>query len=120
MTGHPEQAIDRFQEAVAGSKDDRVISWSHIYLGRMLDLDCKRDAAVAEYKLALQHRDGQQDTRMAAEHGLKSAYAVNGHSCRQDDANESPASAPPILRPHRHNLLLNRSKARTNGREKGN
>ncbi|HUY94808.1 MAG TPA: hypothetical protein VMU71_05900 [Terracidiphilus sp.] len=94
MTGHPDDAIDRFQEAVANSKDPRVIAWSHIYLGRMLDLDCKRDAAVAEYKLAYDHRDGQQDTRLAAERGLKTAYAVNGHSCQQDDADESPTATP--------------------------
>ncbi len=94
MTGHPEQAIDRFQETLATSKDARLIAWSHIYLGRMLDLDCKRDAAVAEYKLAYDHRDGQQDTRLAAERGLKAAYAVNGHSCQQDDADEAPEAAP--------------------------
>jgi hypothetical protein len=60
----------------------------------MLDLDCKRDAAVSEYKLALEHRDGEQDTRLAAERGIKSAYAVKGHSCQEDDANDGPASAP--------------------------
>ncbi|HWE85109.1 MAG TPA: hypothetical protein VG267_09205 [Terracidiphilus sp.] len=94
MTGHPDEAIDRFQETLAQSKDARLVSWSHIYLGRMLDLDCKRDAAVSEYKLALDHRDGQQDTRLAAEHGVKTAYAVKGHSCQEDNANEAPGTAP--------------------------
>ena len=36
--------------------------------------------AVAEYKQALENRDGQQDTRLAAERGVKAAYAVKGHS----------------------------------------
>ena len=94
MTGHPDEAIDRFQETLAGSKDSRLIAWSHIYLGRMLDLDCKRDAAVTEYKAAYDHRDGQQDTRLAAERGLKAAYAVNGHSCQEDDADETPGTTP--------------------------
>jgi len=94
MTGHPEDAINRFQDTLAGSKDPRLIAWSHIYLGRMLDLDCKRDAAVAEYKLASENRDGQQDTRLAAERGLKTAYAVKGHSCQDDDADEAPANPP--------------------------
>lgn len=94
MTGHPDEAIDRFQETLATSKDARLIAWSHIYLGRMLDLDCKRDAALSEYKLALDHRDGQQDTRLAAERGVKTAYAVKGHSCQEDDADETPGAAP--------------------------
>ena len=50
----------------------------------MLDLDCKRDQALAEYQEALKTRDGQQDTRLAAERGVKTAYAVNGHSCDED------------------------------------
>lgn len=94
MTGHPDEAIDHFQETLAASKDARLIAWSHIYLGRMLDLDCKRDAAVSEYKLALDHRDGQQDTRLAAERGVKTAYAVKGHSCQEDNADDAPGTAP--------------------------
>ena len=53
LTGHPDQAIDGFQRTLAASKDPRLLSWSHIYLGRMLDLDCKRDQALAEYQAAL-------------------------------------------------------------------
>ena len=60
----------------------------------MLDLECKRDQAVSEYKLALETRDGQQDTRLAAERGVKTAYAVNGHSCEEDDADDEPGPAP--------------------------
>jgi hypothetical protein len=68
------------------------VAWSHIYLGRMLDLDCKRDEAVSEYKAALDSRDGQQDTRLAAERGVKKAYAVNGHSCDEDADGDAPAA----------------------------
>ncbi|MGB7548132.1 MAG: tetratricopeptide repeat protein, partial [Terracidiphilus sp.] len=53
LAGHPEEAIDRFQKTLATSREPRLLAWSHIYLGRMLDLDCKRDAALAEYKEAL-------------------------------------------------------------------
>ncbi len=95
LTGHPDQAIEEFQRTLATSKDPRLISWSHIYLGRMLDLDCKRDEALAEYKEALKTRDGQLDTRLSAERGIKAAYAVNGHSCEEDaDDTGSPAPAP--------------------------
>jgi len=94
MTGHPEQAIDEFQKTLATSKEPRLLAWSHIYLGRMLDLDCKRDEAVSEYKLALKTRDGQQDTRLAAERGAKAAYAVQGHSC-DEDADAGPPDPGP-------------------------
>jgi hypothetical protein len=99
LMGHPEQAIDGFQKTLAASKDPRLLSWSHIYLGRMLDLDCKRDQALAEYQEALKTRDGQQDTRLAAERGVKTAYAVKGHSCDEDGGDDSPASAPDKLAP---------------------
>jgi tetratricopeptide (TPR) repeat protein len=94
LTGHPEDAINDFQRTLATSKEPRLLAWSHIYLGRMLDLDCKRDQAVSEYQAALQARDGQQDTRLAAERGVKAAYAVHGHSCDEDDADDPNGSSP--------------------------
>ncbi len=95
MSGHPEQAIDDFQKTLATSKEQRLLAWSHIYLGRMLDLDCKRDQALSEYKLALTVRDGQEDTRLAAERGVKSAYSVNGHTCDEDADDDTPGSLAP-------------------------
>jgi tetratricopeptide (TPR) repeat protein len=95
MTGHPEQAIEDFQKTLATSKEQRLLAWSHIYLGRMLDLDCKRDEAMSEYKLALTVRDGREDTRLAAERGVKNAYSVNGHTCDEDADEVSPSPVPP-------------------------
>ncbi|MGA3343703.1 MAG: hypothetical protein ABSC76_02440 [Terracidiphilus sp.] len=97
LTGQPRQAIDGFQRTLATSKDPRLLSWSHIYLGRMLDLDCKRDQALAEYQQALKVRDGLQDTRLAAERGVKTAYAVKGHSCEEESDDDAPV--PPPLKP---------------------
>ncbi len=94
MSGHPEQAIDDFQKTLATTKEQRLKAWSHIYLGRMLDLDCKRDQALSEYKLALTVRDGREDTRLAAERGVKNAYSVNGHTC-DEDADDTPGPVPP-------------------------
>ena len=67
----------------------------------MLDLDCKRDEALAEYQEALKTRDGQQDTRLAAERGVKTAYAVKGHSCDEDagDGAPAPGAGPAPLKP---------------------
>jgi hypothetical protein len=52
---------------------------------------------VAEYKLALENRDGQQDTRLAAERGVKTAYLPKGASCSDDDTPpaDGPAGANP-------------------------
>ncbi len=91
MGGRPEEAFNEFQKTLTTTKDNRLLAWSHIYMGRMLDLECKRDEAVSEYKEALTVRDGQQDTRLAAERGVKKAYAVNGHSCDEDADGDEPA-----------------------------
>jgi tetratricopeptide (TPR) repeat protein len=98
MTGHPDVAIDDFQKTLASSNEQRLLAWSHIYLGRMLDLDCKRDEAVAEYKQALTVRDGREDTLVAAERGVKGPYSVNGHTC-ENDADDQPPSNPPAGKP---------------------
>jgi hypothetical protein len=68
-------AVQDFNEAVKVSHDLRTIAWSHIYLGRLDDLQGDRTAAVAEYQAAMLSRDGRQDTSQAAQAGLKSPFA---------------------------------------------
>ena len=111
VTGHPDVAISDFQKTIATSKEPRLLAWSHIYLGRMLDLDCNRDQAVTEYQAALAARDGQQDTRLAAERGVKTAYAVKGHSCEDDadDTGPAPPAKPVPPSAKAHNSLSRRS-----------
>jgi hypothetical protein len=62
----------------------------------MLDLECKRDDALAEYKDALAVRDGQLDTRLAAERGVKAAYVQRGHEhdCDADAGDDAPGATP--------------------------
>jgi len=76
------------------SKEPRLVAWSHIYLERMLDLECKRNETINEYQQALANRNRQQDTRLAAERGVKAAYAVKGHSC-EEDADGPDVGQPP-------------------------
>ncbi|HVU46014.1 MAG TPA: tetratricopeptide repeat protein [Terracidiphilus sp.] len=94
LTQQPDQAVDEFQKTLATSKQQRLLAWSHIYLGRMLDLQCNRDAALAEYKEALVVRDGEQDTRIAAERGIKAPYTVKGQACDDDDSGDDKSPAP--------------------------
>lgn len=76
MNGKMNDAQTAFRQAVTSSQDARTVAWSHIYLGRILDVEGQRSQAVAEYKAALASRDGQPDTKQAAETGLKQPFAL--------------------------------------------
>ncbi|HZD32946.1 MAG TPA: hypothetical protein VE779_14950 [Candidatus Angelobacter sp.] len=74
MSGNMQDAKDDFGKAVESAKEPRIVAWSHIYLGRILDLQDEREAAVEQYKAALTAGDSSADTRAAAERGLQSPY----------------------------------------------
>ncbi|MGO9519226.1 MAG: hypothetical protein ACLPND_19505 [Candidatus Korobacteraceae bacterium] len=74
MSGNMQGAQDNFQKALDSAADPRVAAWCHIYLGRILDLQEERDAAIAQYKAALNTGDSSPDTKNAAERGLKEPY----------------------------------------------
>jgi hypothetical protein len=86
-----------FEETLRLSKDPRMLAWSHIYLGRIYDIQDQRDQAVNEYRAALTVRDGQADTRMAAEKGLKQPYAVPQQVHTEPAADDD---TPPEAQPH--------------------
>jgi hypothetical protein len=105
MQRNVDDARRYFEETVRLGKDPRLLAWSHIYLGRMDDLEHSRDEAVAQYQQALVTRDGQLDTKEAAEHGLKEPYGPPaGVRQQQDDSDDesqpakdkspAPATAP--------------------------
>ena len=50
--------------------DSRMLAWSHIYLGRIFDIQQNRDVAMEHYRAALAAGDPSADTRAAAERGL--------------------------------------------------
>lgn len=78
MSGRPQQAMDGFEATLKSSTDPRTLAWSHIYLGRLYDSmrEPNRDKAIAEYKAALTVRDAKPDTRLAAEKGIKTPFAL--------------------------------------------
>ena len=67
-------ARDNFQKAIAEAKDPKVIGWSHVYLGRILDLKEDREAALVEYQAALTTSAELPEIKAAAEHGIAQAY----------------------------------------------
>ncbi len=63
-----------FERTLAVAREPRLVAWSHIYLGRIFDLQDKRESAVQHYRAALAAGDTTPDTRAAAERGLKEPY----------------------------------------------
>jgi tetratricopeptide (TPR) repeat protein len=66
-------ARDNFQKAIQEAKDPTVVGWSHVYLGRILDLKEDRDAAIVEYRAALSS-GSVPEIKAAAEKGIEHAY----------------------------------------------
>lgn len=106
MQGKMEDAEKNFNETIRLSKDPRLVAWSHIYLGRIHDIRDERDEALVEYKTALTVRDGQPDTKAAAEKGLQQPFAPPKSAQRDadsdDDASSSaqPNGQAPAAQPH--------------------
>jgi tetratricopeptide (TPR) repeat protein len=63
-----------FERAIESAHDPRTLAWSHIYLGRILDIQEQRDTAVTHYRAALNAGDPTPDTKTAAEKGLATPY----------------------------------------------
>jgi tetratricopeptide (TPR) repeat protein len=67
-------AQDNFQKAIAATQDPKVVGWSHVYLGRILDMKEDREAALQEYRAALNAGGELPEVKAAAERGLAQAY----------------------------------------------
>jgi Domain of unknown function (DUF4932) len=67
-------AADGFQKAIQATRDPKVAGWSHVYLGRILDMKEDREAAMNEYRAALTVGAGLPEVKAAAERGLEKAY----------------------------------------------
>jgi len=76
MQREPDEAIAHFNEALKTSKDPRTLAWSHIYLGRLYDVQANRPKALDEYKAALSTRDSLPDTKIAAQTGLSKPFST--------------------------------------------
>lgn len=101
MNGKMDDAEAAFRGTLTASKNPRMLAWAHIFLGRIKDVEQDRDGAIAEYKAALTVRDGQPDTKEAAEAGLKKPFALPHQ--REDDSSSQaapPSSAPQGSQPH--------------------
>lgn len=94
LQGKPDQARELFNKVIAaaqnplagsGAKSDPSnLSWSHIYLGRMYDVEGKRDLAVLEYRAALAVAGAPDSAKTAAQRGIETGYQTPSRE-RQSD-----------------------------------
>ncbi len=77
-------AKDYFQKALQSTSEPKVVAWSHVYLGRILDLEDERDAALLHYKAAEGASEALPEAKAAAEQGLQKPYEPPEHP-QQDD-----------------------------------
>jgi tetratricopeptide (TPR) repeat protein len=87
LTGDAPRAKDLFEKLVSSPPpassdassspvDPTLVSWSHIYLGRIHDLEGERSSAVGEYKAALAVDGAPESARLAAQRGMDAAYSA--------------------------------------------
>ncbi len=67
-------AQNYFEKVIQVAHEPRLIAWSHIYLGRICDLQAERQQALAHYHAALQAGDSSTAIRQAAERGEQQPY----------------------------------------------
>ena len=72
-------ARDYFQQALGVAREPKVLAWSHIYLGRIFDLEEDRAAALDHYRAALTTGGSLPEAKAAAEHGIAQPYEPPSH-----------------------------------------
>jgi hypothetical protein len=63
-----------FEQALGVAREPKVVAWSHIYLGRILDLEEERAAALDHYRAALTASAQLPEVKAAAERGIQQPY----------------------------------------------
>jgi tetratricopeptide (TPR) repeat protein len=96
MSGQGDEAMRIFQALVsapdnnastrqAEAIDPAILAWSHVYLGRLYDLQDERDQALVNYRAALGVNGAPETARVAAQRGIDEVYRppVPGKPSRQ-------------------------------------
>jgi hypothetical protein len=68
-----------FEKALDVAHEPKVLAWSHIYLGRIFDLQEDREAALNQYRAALSAGGSLPEAKAAAEHGIEQPYEPPSH-----------------------------------------
>jgi tetratricopeptide (TPR) repeat protein len=76
-------ARNYFQQALGVAHEPTVVAWSHIYLGRIFDLQEDRASALDQYRAALTV-GGSPEAKAAAERGIEQPYEPPRRPQQQD------------------------------------
>lgn len=71
----PDVAEKYFKQTLAVSRDLRILTWSHIYLGRIYDIEGRRAEAVKQYRAASVTAAAFPDALAALKSGLQRPFA---------------------------------------------
>ncbi len=72
----PDLAVQYFKEALATAHDLRIVTWSHIYLGRIYDLMGERNLALKQYQAASLTAAEFPDAVRAIQSGLRLPFGT--------------------------------------------
>ncbi len=72
-------ARNYFERALEVAHEPKVVAWSHIYLGRIFDLQEDRAAALDHYRAAQSAGSALPEAKAAAELGLHQPYEPRSH-----------------------------------------
>ena len=69
-----EAARKSFERVLAGNPDALILGWTHVYLGRIYDLEGSREQALEHYRAALALNTRQERIERAARRGLEQPF----------------------------------------------
>jgi tetratricopeptide (TPR) repeat protein len=72
----PDLAEKYFQQTLASAHDPRLVTWSHIYLGRIADINGDRKEALAEYRAASVTAAAYPEALSAVQQGLQHPFGT--------------------------------------------
>lgn len=75
-TRKPDTAERYFRRTLEVARDLRIVSWAHIYLGRIYDLKGRREQALDEYRIASLTAGSFPDALRAAQDGLQRPFGM--------------------------------------------
>jgi tetratricopeptide (TPR) repeat protein len=79
-TRKPDLARKYFEKTLDAARDLRLVTWSHIYLGRIDDLSGERNQALAQYRAASLTAAAYPEALRAVEAGLKIPFGAEPQS----------------------------------------